>query len=93
MSFSIHTLLADQLSQEWSEELSTKLRDVEEAHLQEMVAAINELKGVQSIIGTVVETGVNLHLNHYTFLSSADRATSWHIRVFVHALNQSLQTS
>lgn len=63
MSFSIHTLSlsqADQLSQEWSEELSTKLRDVEEAHLQEMVAAINELKGVQSIIGTVVETGMNL---------------------------------
>ena len=33
---------------------------MEEAHLQEMVAAINELKGVQSIIGTVVETGMNL---------------------------------
>ena len=48
---------ADRLSQQWSEELSTKLRDVEEVHLQEMVAALGQLRGVQSTISTVVEAG------------------------------------
>ena len=52
---------AERLSQQWSEELSTKLRDVEEAHLQEMVAALGQLEGIKSTISTVVEAGWILH--------------------------------